>query len=83
MIADGQTRRVQITLTPQPKDGAVERWLWIGGGAALLAGAVVGAAFLYQTEPPVTGNASPGSIRIAGFGGRGGPPLWISFGGAR
>jgi hypothetical protein len=83
MVADGQTRRLEVILTPQPKDGAIERWLWIGGGAALLAGAIVGAAFLYEPEPPVAGNASPGSIRIAAPGGRGGPAVGLSFGGAR
>lgn len=83
MIVDDQARHFQVTLTPQPKSGEVERWLWIGGGAALLAGAIVGAAFLYQPESPVDGNAAPGSIQIASHGAARGPALAFPFGASR
>jgi len=79
MLQDDQMRREDVRLTPEPPPDRTERWLWIGGGAALLAGAVVAGVFLFQPEPPVPGNTSPFTTQVAG-GNRG---LMLRFGGSR
>lgn len=57
VIQDNQTRRVDVTLNAQPRD-TTATILWIAGGAAVLAGAAVGGALLFQPPktPPVDGN---------------------------
>ncbi|WP_437281733.1 PEGA domain-containing protein [Sorangium sp. So ce375] len=80
MIEDNQTRRVQVTLVAQPKRGNVETWLWIGGGALVLAGAVLVATGVFGPEPPVEGRTSPGSVALSR---RGGATFTIPFGGGR
>lgn len=78
MLQDDQVRRIDVRLTEGDKPGGAP-WLWIGGGAALLAGAVVAGVFLFQPEPPVEGNTSPGVVAVSGRG-RG---LVLRFGGSR
>jgi len=57
VIQDDQTRRVPVTLTPLPKEISLAKWGWIGGGSALLIGAVVTGVLLLrpETSPPVEG----------------------------
>lgn len=78
MLQDDQVRRVDVQLKDIQKDSTAT-WLWIGGGAALLAGAVVAGIFLFQPEPPVEGNTSPGVVAVSGRE-RG---LVLRFGGSR
>ncbi|WP_437329596.1 PEGA domain-containing protein [Sorangium sp. So ce381] len=80
MIQDDQTRRVQVTLVPQPKQGNVETWLWIGGGVLVAAGAVLVATGVFGPEPPVEGRTSPGSVALSR---KGVATFTIPFGGGR
>lgn len=70
VIADNKTRRVDVTLTPVPRD-MTETILWIAGGVVLTAGAVVGGVFLFQPseKDKVEGSIQPGLVQL-GFGGR-------------
>lgn len=79
LIQDDQTRRVGVTLTERPSEGSsLKTWLWIGGGAAVLAGAIVTGALLFQPEEPTQGNVSPGTVQVAGARG-----FTLRFGGGR
>ncbi|WP_437727825.1 PEGA domain-containing protein [Sorangium sp. So ce861] len=80
MIHDNQTRRVQVSLEPAPKKSNVEQWLWIGGGVAVLTGALLVGLGVFASEPPVNGNLSPGSVALSA---RGGASFAIPFGGGR
>ncbi|WP_437666019.1 PEGA domain-containing protein [Sorangium sp. So ce1182] len=80
MILDNQTRRVQVSLVPRPKEGNVERWLWIGGGVAVLAGALLVGFGVLGPDSPVAGNTTPGSVPLSA---RGGASFAIPFGGGR
>ncbi|WP_438001212.1 PEGA domain-containing protein [Sorangium sp. So ce185] len=80
MIYDNQTRRVQVALEPAPKKSNVEQWLWIGGGVAVLTGALLVGLGVFASEPPVDGNLSPGSVALSA---RGGASFAIPFGGGR
>ncbi|WP_437626259.1 PEGA domain-containing protein [Sorangium sp. So ce1151] len=80
MILDNQTRRVQVSLVPRPKEGNVERWLWIGGGVAVLAGALLIGFGVLGPDSPVAGNTTPGSVPLSA---RGGASFAIPFGGGR
>ncbi|WP_437320377.1 PEGA domain-containing protein [Sorangium sp. So ce385] len=80
MIHDNQTRRVQVSLEPAPKKSNVEQWLWIGGGVAVLTGALLVGLGVFASEPPVDGNLSPGSVALSA---RGGASFSIPFGGSR
>ncbi len=66
VIQDNQTRRVEVTLNQQPRD-TTATILWIAGGAAVLAGAAVGGALLFQPPKtaPVEGNL--GLQQLGGF----------------
>lgn len=68
LVQDDKSRRIPITLNPlQRSDTAT--WLWIAGGAALVAGAVIGGAVLFQPSeaPPTQGTL--GTFPLS-FGGR-------------
>ncbi|WP_437970721.1 PEGA domain-containing protein [Sorangium sp. So ce260] len=81
MIHDNQTRRVQVSLVPKPKESNIERWIWIGGGVAVLTGALLVGLGVFAAEPPVDGNTSPGSVALSARGG--GASFAIPFGGGR
>jgi len=71
VIQDNQTRRVDITLNPVATD-STSTILWIAGGAAVLAGAAVGGALLFQPSknPPIDGNFGGGRVQLGfHFGG--------------
>jgi hypothetical protein len=56
VIQDDQLRRIQVSLTPLVKP-SVPAWVWITGGVALAAGAVVGGVVLARPDPapPIRG----------------------------
>jgi hypothetical protein len=71
VIQDNQTRRVDVTLNPLPTD-STSTILWIAGGAAVLAGAAITGAVLFQPSktPPIDGNFGSGRVQLRfGFGG--------------
>ncbi|WP_433935991.1 PEGA domain-containing protein [Sorangium cellulosum] len=80
MILDNQTRRVEVSLLPQPKGSNIETWIWIGGGVAVVAGALLLGFGVLGGDPPVNGNTSPGSVALSA---RGGASFTIPFGGGR
>jgi len=67
-LKDGETRTLQVTLEGE-KHGAV--WPWVAGGAAVLAGAIVGGYFLFKSSPeapaPLSGNFA--TVQLSSFGG--------------
>ncbi|WP_434047259.1 MULTISPECIES: PEGA domain-containing protein [Sorangium] len=80
MILDNQTRRVEVSLLPQPKGSNIETWIWVGGGVVVLAGALLLGFGVLGGDPPVNGNTSPGSVPLSA---RGGASFTIPFGGGR
>lgn len=70
LISDNETRNVAITLDKEMKPGSgVPSWVWIGGGALLLGGAVAGGYFLFRPDdrqPTLpTGTLNPGSVQAS------------------
>lgn len=67
IVQDNSRRRIPITLEAEPR-GGVPTWLWVAGGAALVAGAGFGAGYLLfksgEAPPPVAGNLPPYSIDV-------------------
>ncbi len=57
LVQDDKSREILVTLNPQAKASSTSTWLWIAGGAVVVAGAVVGGAFLFQPtrRPEVDG----------------------------
>lgn len=66
-VLDNQTRSVSIQLEKNSKT-----WLWLTGGAVVLAGAGVGAYFLFKPkdEQPIPGTISPGVVSVPLFRGK-------------
>jgi hypothetical protein len=66
-LKDGETRSVNVTLESEKHGGSV--WPWVAGGAAVVAGAVVGGYFLFKTQP--AGAAAPpdqlGSLTLSAW----------------
>lgn len=71
LIQDDQVRRIEVTLNPLPKSDTTKTVLWIVGGAAVAAGAVVGGVYLFKpSQPqPVEGTINPHVVQLS-FGGR-------------
>lgn len=71
LIQDDQVRRIDVTLNPIPKSDVTKTVLWIVGGAAVAAGAVVGGVYLFKpSQPqPVEGTINPHVVQLS-FGGR-------------
>jgi hypothetical protein len=68
-LKDGETRSVIVTLESEKHGGAL--WPWIAGGAAVVAGAVVGGYFLFKTQPAAaTPPGQLGSLTLAAWRGR-------------
>jgi hypothetical protein len=67
-LKDGETRTLQVTLEGE-KHGAL--WPWVAGGAAVLAGAVVGGYFLFKSSPAAPAPLSGGfaTVQLSAFGG--------------
>ncbi|NUQ78536.1 MAG: PEGA domain-containing protein [Polyangiaceae bacterium] len=65
LIEDDKTRRIPVYLEKQSDSS---KWLWIAGGAALLIGAAVGGAFLFQpSDNVVEGTIEPNIIEITSW----------------
>ncbi|HVH44397.1 MAG TPA: PEGA domain-containing protein, partial [Labilithrix sp.] len=70
VVRDKETRTVAITLDKEVKPGGgVPSWVWIGGGALLVASASVGGYFLFKPEdkqPAVpVGTLEPGNVQAS------------------
>jgi hypothetical protein len=73
VVKDNETRRIDVTLNPLPRDGT-KTVLWVIGGTLLAGGAIVGGAFLFKpavapSVPSVQGNINPGTVQLS-FRGR-------------
>ena len=66
-LRDGETRTLEVTLQEEKHGGAL--WPWIVGGAAVLAGGVIGSYFIFK--PSDTTTAPPlgklGGVQLASF----------------
>ncbi len=71
LIQDDQVRRIDVTLDPLPKSDATKTVLWIVGGAAVAAGAVVGGVYLFKpsSPEPTPGTINPHLVQLS-LGGR-------------
>ncbi len=69
LVQDDRSREILVTLSPLAKASSTSTWLWIAGGAVIVAGAVVGGAFLFQPtrRPEVDGTL--GTFPLS-YGGR-------------
>ncbi|AKT36655.1 uncharacterized protein CMC5_007750 [Chondromyces crocatus] len=65
IVQDDQVRRRDVQLKPAPKDH-LATWLWIGGGAAVLAGGIIAGVLLFQPQEPAQGNVAPGNVDVSG-----------------
>ncbi|WP_155798847.1 PEGA domain-containing protein, partial [Sorangium cellulosum] len=68
LVRDEERRRIDVSLERAPERGGASRWLWIGGGAAIFAGALVAGALLFEPGTPAE-QGSLGTVPL-GFGGR-------------
>ncbi|WP_437900050.1 PEGA domain-containing protein [Sorangium sp. So ce124] len=68
LVRDDQRRRIDVSLERAAQRGGASKWLWIGGGAAIFAGALVAGALLFEPGTPVE-QGSLGTVPL-GFGGR-------------
>lgn len=70
VVRDKETRTLSVTLDREVKPSTgVPSWVWIGGGALVLAGAAVGGYVLFKPEdkPPTlpVGTLEPGSVQAS------------------
>ncbi|WP_437818686.1 PEGA domain-containing protein [Sorangium sp. So ce1078] len=68
LVRDEELRRIDVSLERAPERGGASKWLWIGGGAAIFAGALVAGALLFEPGTPAE-QGSLGTVPL-GFGGR-------------
>jgi len=68
LVRDNEARRVDVGLNPERRGSSMSTWLWIGGGVALVAGAAVAGAVLFEPGRPAE-QGTLGSIPLS-FGGR-------------
>ncbi len=53
VVQDNETRRIPVTLNALPTPPDTSKWFWIGGGAALAIGAIIGGAVIFTpTQAP-------------------------------
>lgn len=70
LLRDNETRTIDVTLEREAKPSkGVPAWVWVSGGALLVAGAVVGGYFLFrpddkQPDVPV-GTLDPGNVQAS------------------
>jgi hypothetical protein len=72
-VKDGDRREVRVTLeneqAPAAAAGSSHTWMWIAGGAVLVAGVVVGGYFALRPKdeaapPAVPGTMQPGTVQM-------------------
>ncbi|WP_437650034.1 PEGA domain-containing protein [Sorangium sp. So ce362] len=68
LVRDEELRRIDVSLERAPGPGGASKWLWIGGGAAIFAGALIAGALLVEPGTPAE-QGSLGTVPL-GFGGR-------------
>ncbi|WP_438010173.1 PEGA domain-containing protein [Sorangium sp. So ce321] len=68
LVRDEEHRRIDVSLERAQERGGANRWLWIGGGAAVFAGALIAGALLFEPGTPAE-QGSLGTVPL-GFGGR-------------
>jgi hypothetical protein len=61
-IDDDRTRAVDVTLQRTPEVSGVPTWVWIVGGAAVVAGASTAGYFILKGPDETTEDAPPGSM---------------------
>jgi hypothetical protein len=70
-VAEGEFRRLDVTLERESQGGIPAAVWWIGGGILAAAGLGVGAYFLFRPSPsptpPTEGTISPGTITVNSF----------------
>ncbi|WP_437661618.1 PEGA domain-containing protein [Sorangium sp. So ce1182] len=68
LVQEGEARRIDVKLN---EEGGGMRWLWIGGGAALLTGALVTGALVFEPgKPAKQGTLGSFPLSFGGVGGR-------------
>jgi hypothetical protein len=71
VVAEGEFRRLEVTLQRESQGGISPAVWWIGGGLVAAAGLGVGAYFLFRPSPsptpPTEGTISPGTITVNSF----------------
>jgi hypothetical protein len=66
LIKDNERRNISVIL--EKEKASATPWLIAGGGALVVAGAVVGGYFLFKPDEKVTpGTISPGKVQVKGF----------------
>jgi hypothetical protein len=68
LVQDDKTRRISVALNPLAKAGDAPPWVWIAGGAALVAGAVVGGAFLFRPAEAPAAQGTLGTFPLSSGG---------------
>lgn len=59
VVQDNETRRIPVTLNAVPMAPDTSKWFWIGGGAALAIGAIIGGAVMFE---PTRSPAAQGTL---------------------
>jgi hypothetical protein len=72
VVQDDQVRPVDVTLDKEARPGsAVPAWVWVAGGAVVVAGAAVGGYFLFKTKEETgattPGTITPGTVQVPSF----------------
>jgi PEGA domain len=65
VVADDQNRTIDVRLEPKPHAGGLPSWVWIVGGAVIVAGAAT-AAYLVLKPSDQQAGATPGTISPPG-----------------
>ncbi len=70
VVQDDQARTMDVSLQDEARPAGVPAWLWVTGGAVVVAGASVGAYFLLRPSdsasgPSVVGTIAPGTVQLA------------------
>ncbi|WP_438013951.1 PEGA domain-containing protein [Sorangium sp. So ce315] len=69
LVRDGESRRIEVKL--DDARGRAVSWLWLGGGAALLAGGLITGALVFEPgRPAKQGTLGSFPLSLGGVGGR-------------
>ncbi|WP_437815705.1 PEGA domain-containing protein [Sorangium sp. So ce1078] len=70
VVQDDVLSSLRVGLTPVERAGGPPAWLWVAGGALVVAAAVAGGVLLLQPEPAPPIRGTLGDTRPTGLGGR-------------